>query len=87
MATELQFTLIAPEKVLAKLDAKTVQLPATEGDMGVLPDHAPVITGLRDGTVTVTTTDGQTLNFNVSGGFAEVTGDSVTLLADAAEAA
>ena len=87
MTTTLQFKLIAPEKVLADMQAKVVQLPATEGDMGVLPEHAPVITGLRDGAVTVTGADGSVQSFTVSGGFAEVTLTAVTLLADAATAA
>lgn len=87
MASTLSFKLISPEKVLADMTAKAVQLPASEGDMGVLPDHAPLITGLRDGTVTVTATDGSQRRFMVQGGFAEVASDSVTLLADAASEA
>ncbi|MGE3770274.1 MAG: ATP synthase F1 subunit epsilon [Bdellovibrionales bacterium] len=87
MTTSLSFKLISPEKVLADMPAKAVQLPATEGDMGVLPEHAPVVTGLRDGLVTVIGVDGAELRFNVSGGFVEVTPTSVTLLADSATAA
>lgn len=83
----LNFKLIAPTAVLADMQAQAVQLPATEGDMGVLPEHAPVITQLRDGTVTVTDANGSVHSFTVSGGFAEVTGDTVTLLADTASAA
>lgn len=87
MTTTLQFKLISPTAVLADMQAKAVQLPATEGDMGVLPEHAPVITGLRDGTVTATAADGSVQSFTVSGGFAEVTPTAVTLLADTATAA
>jgi F-type H+-transporting ATPase subunit epsilon len=87
MANALTFTLISPEKVLAELTAASVQLPATEGEMGVLPDHAPVITSLSDGIVAVTGVGGQVSRFTVAGGFAEVTDDAVIVLADTAAAA
>jgi F-type H+-transporting ATPase subunit epsilon len=87
MATTLAFKLISPSAMLADMPVRSVQLPASEGDMGVLPDHAPVITSLRDGTVTVVDDAGRELRFTVQGGFAEVTPTAVTLLADTAAAA
>lgn len=85
-ANVIQFSLIAPERVLAKLSAASVTLPATEGDMGVLPQHAPTITMLRPGVVTVATTGGETERLFVAGGFAEINQTTVTLLADEASA-
>lgn len=85
-ATTLEFALIAPERVLAKLTAASVTLPASEGDMGVLPQHAPTITMLRPGVVTVETSTGVTERLFVAGGFAEISQTAVTLLADEASA-
>ena len=87
MTGTLAFKLVSPDKVLADMPVRSVQLPASDGDMGVLPDHAPVVTSLRDGTVTVVGTDGRELRFAVQGGFVDVTPTTVTLLADAAQAA
>lgn len=86
MADTLNFTLIAPERVLAKLTATSVTLPAAEGDMGVLPEHAPVVALLRPGVVTVVTEKGESERLFVAGGFAEVNQTDVTLLADEASA-
>lgn len=85
-ADVLTFTLIAPERVLAKLSARSVTMPASEGELGVLPQHAPLITALKAGVVTVATTDGNSERLFVAGGFAEIAPDSVTLLADEASA-
>lgn len=84
MSDTFTFALIAPEKVLAKYPATSATLPASEGDMGVLPQHAPVITTLRPGVVTVTQPTGEIDRLFVAGGFAEVTQTAVTLLADEA---
>ena len=58
MANTMQFDLVSPEKRLASLQATAVQIPAAEGDMTVMPAHAPVITTLRPGLVKVTAADG-----------------------------
>ena len=86
MANTMQFDLVSPEKRLASLEATQVEIPGAEGDMTAMPDHAPVITTLRPGFVKVTAADGKVTAFAVTGGFAEVSAQSVTLLAEHATA-
>ncbi|MEX5728371.1 F-type H+-transporting ATPase subunit epsilon [Rhodovulum iodosum] len=83
MADTMQFDLVAPERKLASLDAKQVMLPGADGNMTVLPDHAPVMTTLRPGIVEVVGEKGSE-QFIVTGGFAEVVGDRATVLAERA---
>ena len=80
---KLHFSLVAPERELFSGDVDLVQAPGTEGDFGVLADHAPFMTALREGAVTVF--DGSSKRvFNVHGGFADVTPAGLTILAEAA---
>jgi F-type H+-transporting ATPase subunit epsilon len=60
-----------------------VQIPASEGDMTAMPDHSPLITTLRPGIVKVTSKSGTT-EFVVTGGFAEINGSSISILAERA---
>ncbi|PIE16957.1 MAG: ATP synthase F1 subunit epsilon [Rhodobacterales bacterium] len=83
MADTMQFDLVSPERSLASLQASDVQLPGAEGDMTVLPDHAPVISSLRPGVVKVNGPDGQA-DFVVTGGFVEITPTGVSVLAEQA---
>lgn len=83
MADTVQFDLVSPERKLASVDAREVLLPGTEGDMTVMPDHVRVITTLRPGIVTVTDADGST-DYVVTGGFAEINPDSISVLAERA---
>ncbi|MEL6204891.1 MAG: F0F1 ATP synthase subunit epsilon [Pseudomonadota bacterium] len=87
MADTMQFDLVSPERRLASMDAREVQLPGAEGDMTAMPDHAPTITVLRPGIVTVTGADGETSRFAVTGGFAEITSGAASVLAERAYAA
>lgn len=84
MAETMQFDLVSPERRLASLTAREVQLPASEGQLTAMPDHAPVITTLRPGVVTVTAEDGATSSYAVTGGFAEITQDGASILAERA---
>lgn len=84
MADTMQFDLVSPERRLASITAREVQLPASEGQLTAMPDHAPVITTLRPGIVTVTGEDGSTSSFAVTGGFAEVTQAGASVLAERA---
>jgi F-type H+-transporting ATPase subunit epsilon len=84
MANTMQFDLVSPERRLASLEAREVRLPAGEGQMTAMPDHAPVITTLRPGVVTVVGTDGSTSSFAVTGGFAEITPEGASVLAERA---
>lgn len=83
MAT-FQLEFVSPEKLLLSRPVEMAVLPAAEGEMGVLPGHAPMIVALRGGVITVTE-EGQTSErLFVAGGFAEVTPTRVTILADEA---
>lgn len=84
MADTLQFDLVSPERRLAAMEAREVRLPAAEGQMTAMPDHAPVIATLRPGVVVVTGTDGATSSYAVTGGFAEITQEGTSVLAERA---
>lgn len=81
----MQFELVSPERKLASVEASEVQIPGAEGDFTAMPDHAPVITTLRPGYLSVVTASG-TEEYFVTGGFAEVSGESTTVLAERAYA-
>lgn len=82
MADTFRFDLVSPEKLLASGEATTAVLPATNGDMGVMGSHAPVMTTLRTGLLAITLADGTTQEFFVRGGFADITPEAVTVLAE-----
>jgi|SRR5215510_9644959 F-type H+-transporting ATPase subunit epsilon len=79
------FELVSPEKLLFSGDVAQVDVPGVEGDFGVLAEHAPMITTLRPGILTVHAAGGEQ-KIVVFGGFAEVSKDGLTVLADVAEA-
>jgi F-type H+-transporting ATPase subunit epsilon len=83
MAT-FHFDLVSPEKLLFSGDVDQVDVPGAEGDFGVLAGHAPVVSALRPGIMTVFV-GGQAQRMVVLGGFAEVSADGkLTVLADLA---
>lgn len=84
MAEMIQFDLVSPERRLASIEAREVQIPGAEGDMTALPAHSPTITTLRPGLVTVTAADGTVTRYAVTGGFAEITGTTASVLAERA---
>jgi F-type H+-transporting ATPase subunit epsilon len=77
------FDLVAPERLLFAGEVEQVDLPGSEGDMGVLAFHAPLVTALRPGIITVFR-EGGNLRIVVNGGFAEVGPAGLTVLADMA---
>ena len=83
MAT-FQLELVSPEKLLLSRAVEMAVLPAAEGEMGVLPGHAPMIVTLRGGVIAVTEGGQVTDRLFVAGGFAEVTPERCTVLADEA---
>lgn len=83
MADTMQFDLVSPERSLASLQASAVLIPGSEGDMTVMPEHAPVITTLRPGVLRVEGPQG-TSEFIVTSGFAEINADSLSVLAEKA---
>ena len=79
----VQFDLVSPERRLASVAASEVRIPATEGDMTAMANHLPTITTLRPG-VLVVVHDGGADEYVVSGGFAEINAESVSVLAEQA---
>ena len=79
----LQFDLVSPERRLASVEATEVRIPGTDGDLTAMANHAPTITTLRPGVLTVVH-GGGTDAYVVSGGFAEITADGVSVLAERA---
>ena len=82
---ELHFEFVSPERVLFSGDVAQVDLPGIEGDLGVLPGHAPMVTLLRPGIVTIMR-EGQREAVVVVGGFAEMGPAGLTVLAERAGA-
>jgi F-type H+-transporting ATPase subunit epsilon len=76
----LQFSLVSPEKVLLDQPVSMVVIPGLEGDIGVLPGHAPLLTLLRPGVVTVYEEDKILIKLFVDGGFSEITPEKCTTL-------
>lgn len=82
MADTMQFDLVSPERSLVSVPVREVRLPGTDGDLTAMPGHAPTIVTLRPGLVTVIGADGSQTEFAVTGGFAEIGPDAVSLLAE-----
>jgi F-type H+-transporting ATPase subunit epsilon len=85
MAT-FHFELVSPEKLLFSGDVEQVDVPGAEGDFGVLAGHAPFVSTLRPGILTVYAASGEQ-KIVVLGGFAEISAAGLTVLADVAEKA
>lgn len=84
MAGQLHFSLVAPEREIFSGLVDQVDAPGIEGDFGVLPLHAPFMTALREGVVTVYEGSARR-RFEVQGGFADVTPEGLTILAEKAQ--
>ena len=83
MANKLNFSLVSPERELFTGQVDQVDIPGAEGDFGVFPDHSPMMAAIRTGVITVSM-DGGNQQFFVQGGFADVTPDGLTILAEKA---
>jgi F-type H+-transporting ATPase subunit epsilon len=84
MAEAYSFELVSPEKLLLSDDVEMVVVPGAEGDFGVLVGHAPLISSLRPGVIDTYNGDKVEKRIFVVGGFAEVTGERCTVLAEEA---
>jgi F-type H+-transporting ATPase subunit epsilon len=84
MAGTFKFELVTPERMALSEDVGQVVVPGVEGDFTVLPGHAAVISALRPGIIDVTLPDASKTRIYVKGGFAEVDGDHLTVLAERA---
>ncbi len=80
MAT-FHFDLVSPERLLLSGEVEQVDVPGSEGDFGVFAGHAPMVTTLRPGVLTVKR-DGGEVKIVILGGFAEVSPTGLTVLAD-----
>ncbi|WP_426167954.1 F0F1 ATP synthase subunit epsilon [Sandarakinorhabdus sp. DWP1-3-1] len=86
MADLFHFELVSPERRLVSGTAAMVVVPGSEGDFGVLPGHAPLMSTIRPGAIAIYEADSNTLTRRifVDGGFAEVNDQGLTILAEAA---
>ncbi len=82
----LWLLVVTPERRVLEAQAEEVELPGAQGYLGILPGHAPLITLLGTGVLSYKT-GGRSAAYAVSAGFAEVSGDRVSVLADSAESA
>ena len=80
----LHFELVSPARLLFSGEVASVQIPGSEGEMTILPMHAPVLSTLKPGVVTVTKDSGTAEKIFVRGGFAEVNASGLTVLAETA---
>ena len=82
MAALFHLSILTPEKAVFSGEVEYVEVPGTEGYMGVLAHHAGLVTALAAGDLTVRTPDGVTSKLAVSGGFFEVSNNQASVLAD-----
>jgi F-type H+-transporting ATPase subunit epsilon len=86
MAEPFQFELVSPERLLVSEKVEWVIIPGAEGEMTVLANHAPVMTSVKPGVVTVKSAEGAEERYVVFGGFADILPSGCTLLAESATA-
>lgn len=86
MAETFQLEIVTPDRLLVSEPATQAQIPGSNGYLGILPGHAPLITELSVGEITYQS-EGRTERIAVAWGFAEVLPDKVTVIADIAERA
>jgi F-type H+-transporting ATPase subunit epsilon len=86
MAPQFHFELVSPEKLVLSKEAVMVTVPGSEGDYGVLAGHSPLITTVRPGVIEVFEKNESTVSERIfiAGGFAEVTNERCTVLAEEA---
>jgi F-type H+-transporting ATPase subunit epsilon len=82
--SKLRFDLVSPERLLMSAEVDQVDVPGSEGEFGVLANHAPLMTALRPGVLTIQSQGRPGEKFFVRGGFAEVTARGLTVLAEEA---
>jgi F-type H+-transporting ATPase subunit epsilon len=84
MADQLQLEVVTPERRLLSEQVNSVTVPGRGGELGILPGHAALISELQTGVLSYNE-DGTTFQLHISGGFVEVNGDRVSVLAEIAE--
>ncbi|MCZ4289722.1 F0F1 ATP synthase subunit epsilon [Hoeflea alexandrii] len=86
MADSFNFELVSPERLLLSATVSEVVIPGTDGEMTVMAHHAPTMTTIKPGVVTVVAADGKSDRFVVFGGFVDILPEGCTLLAESAVA-
>lgn len=84
MAGKIAFELVSPERLLESTEADMVVVPGSEGDFGVLPGHVPLISTLRPGVIEIYDGNVVRQRIMVTGGFAEISNDRLTVLVEEA---
>lgn len=84
MAETFEIEIATPEKLVVRETAQSAEVPGKDGFFGVLPDHAPLLSELGAGDLSVTA-NGQTRAYKISGGYVEVRDNRVRVLADRVE--
>src|SRR5690606_36766037 len=87
MAEGVKIEIVSPEVLVLSAQARSVTVPGAEGYLTVLGDHAPLLTVLKPGYVTVVDTSGANSRYFVAGGFADISDAGVTILAEEAKPA
>ncbi len=82
-----KLSVVTPEKTVLDMDVRSIVAPGSEGYLGVLSNHAPLITALMPGILSVVDGEGHESFYALSGGFLEVSGNIATVLADTIESA
>ena len=85
MADTFEIEIATPERLLAREKAVRSQIPAQDGYIGVLPDHAPLLSQLGIGALTYTTPEDHRFSIAICGGFLEINDNVVRVLTDVAE--
>jgi len=83
----IAFKIVSPERVVFEARIAQVSLPTEMGEITVLPNHIPVVSNLAPGEIVIQDEKGVETSLAVSGGFVQISGDAVTVLADTAELA
>lgn len=78
----MKLEIITPDKKLFEGEAKSIVVPGSEGSLGILNNHAPMIASLKKGTVKITDNASQTHSFTINGGVVEVLKNNVIVLAE-----
>lgn len=82
MNNKINFDFVSPEVSIVSSEVEMVLIPGIEGDAGILPNHSPFMTTLRQGIVEITFEEGNVKRYLVEGGFADINQDKMTLLAE-----
>ena len=85
MSDSFDIEIATPERLLTKIKAIRAQIPAKDGFIGVLPDHAPLLSELGIGALTYTTPEDQRFSIAINGGYLEINDNVVRVLGDIAE--